>query len=190
MPWIVNSKSTPTGIPAFFNSGFYERSTFFYSDEETRRMVRKSFFRILLGLTAVACLTGGKTAWFKQDSAGPDNSPQRTQSRIAVAEWLPPTRGSHLRATLLEVTYPPGGHSNPHIHPCPVLGFVLTGVLLFQADGGSEQVLKAGQSFYEAPNSHHLISANASTSQPAKFLAYFVCDGEQELTKALESGRR
>lgn len=153
-------------------------------------MVRKKILGIVFGLSAIACVAAGEAAWLQSNSAAPGNSAQRTRARVAVAEWLPAMRGSHLRATLLEVTYPPGGHSSPHLHPCPVVGFVLAGALRFQVDGGSEQVLQAGQSFYEAPNTHHLISANASTTEPAKFLAYFVCDGEQELTKPLESGKR
>ena len=27
--------------------------------------------------------------------------------------------------TTVEVTYPPGGFSTPHSHPCPVIGYVL-----------------------------------------------------------------
>jgi quercetin dioxygenase-like cupin family protein len=51
-----------------------------------------------------------------------------------------------------------------------------------QVKGESEVVYKAGQSFYEAPDSVHLVSANASTKEPARFVAYFVCDHDTPLT--------
>ncbi len=51
-----------------------------------------------------------------------------------------------------------------------------------QVQGQSEMVYKAGQSFYEAPNGVHLVSANASTTEPAKFLAYLICDRDTPLS--------
>jgi quercetin dioxygenase-like cupin family protein len=50
-----------------------------------------------------------------------------------------------------------------------------------QVKGEREGVYKAGQSFYEAPNGVHQISANASAQEPAKFLAFFVCDHQTPL---------
>jgi hypothetical protein len=50
--------------------------------------------------------------------------------------------------------------------------------------GEAEAVYKAGQSFYEAPYGVHMISANASSKAPAKFLAYFLCDRNTPLTAA------
>jgi quercetin dioxygenase-like cupin family protein len=40
---------------------------------------------------------------------------------------------------------------------------------------------QAGETFYEAPNRIHLISANASSSEPAKFVAYLICDHDAPL---------
>jgi quercetin dioxygenase-like cupin family protein len=134
--------------------------------------------KLLSAIIGIACLLPGKAA-----RLGPSRAAQTTQSRIALTQVLPSMPGSHLRATLLEVTYPPGGSSASHTHPCPVIGFVLSGAVRFRVDSGSESVLHAGQSFYESPNSIHRLSANASQTQPATFLAYFVCDGERELTE-------
>jgi len=55
---------------------------------------------------------------------------------------------------------------------------VLQGAIRTQSRGEPEATFKAGESFYETPNSTHLVSANASTREPAKFLAIFVCDKE------------
>jgi quercetin dioxygenase-like cupin family protein len=94
---------------------------------------------------------------------------------------LEPMDGSHLKVTLVEVRYDPGESSRPHSHPCPVIGYVIDGALRTQVRGEAEVVYTAGQSFYEAANGAHVVSANASTDKPVRFLAYFTCDRETPL---------
>jgi len=106
------------------------------------------------------------------------------QARIAFSHALPRLDGTHLKATIVEVTYGPGASSPPHSHPCPVIGYVIEGALRTQVKGEAEAIYKAGQSFYEAPNGVHMISANASDKDPVKFLAYFVCDHDTPLSVA------
>lgn len=48
--------------------------------------------------------------------------------------------------------------------------------------GEPEMIYEAGGGFYEAPNGVHLISANASTTEPAKLLAYFIGDQDAPLS--------
>jgi quercetin dioxygenase-like cupin family protein len=48
--------------------------------------------------------------------------------------------------------------------------------------GEAEAIYKAGESFYEAPNGVHLVSANASAAEPAKLLATMICDHEAPLS--------
>jgi quercetin dioxygenase-like cupin family protein len=106
------------------------------------------------------------------------------QARVAFAHQLPHLDGGNLKVTIVEVTYGPGGSSPPHSHPCPVIGYVIAGALRTQVQGERVAIYRAGQTFYEAPNGVHQISANASTTRPVKFLAYFVCDHETELSVA------
>jgi quercetin dioxygenase-like cupin family protein len=103
-------------------------------------------------------------------------------ARVAFSHRLPPLDGSKLRATVVEVNYGPGEASTPHTHPCPVVGYVLEGDLRTQVAGGPVAVYHPGETFYEAPNGIHLVSANASTTEPTKFLAFFVCDNDQPLS--------
>jgi quercetin dioxygenase-like cupin family protein len=42
--------------------------------------------------------------------------------------------------------------------------------------GGKEITLTPGQSFYEAPNDIHVVSRNASKTEPAKFIVFQVKD--------------
>ncbi len=96
---------------------------------------------------------------------------------------LPQLDGSHLRATVVEVNYAPGEADKPHSHPCTVIGYVAQGAIRFQVKGGAPEVTyRAGESFYEAPNGVHQVSANASDKEPAKLIAFFICDHETPLT--------
>ena len=40
--------------------------------------------------------------------------------------------------------------------------------------GGKEMTLTPGQSFYEGPNDIHVVSRNASSTKPAKFLVLLI----------------
>lgn len=101
---------------------------------------------------------------------------QAARSRTVFSQPLPKLDGDRLKVHIVEVQYGPGESSQPHTHPCPVVGYVLEGAVRMQVKGGVEAVYRAGESFYEAPNGVHLVSANASKAVPARFLATFVCD--------------
>ena len=79
-------------------------------------------------------------------------------------------------AVVLTVDYPPGGSSPPHRHDANVFVYVLQGTLLMQVEGQQQVTLKAGQTFYEGPRDVHVVSANASKTEPAKFLVFIVKD--------------
>ena len=104
---------------------------------------------------------------------------------VPYVHALEPMDGSHLKVTLVEVRYGPGESSKPHSHPCPVIGYVIEGALRTQVRGETEAVYTAGQSFYEAANGAHVVSANASADKPVRFLASFTCDREGPLMQPL-----
>jgi quercetin dioxygenase-like cupin family protein len=112
-----------------------------------------------------------------------------SRSKTAFTGKLPVLDGQHLTATLVEVTYPPGGANAAHRHPCPVIGYVLAGAVRMRLKGREEQVFRAGDTFFESPADVHAISANASQNEPARFLAYFVCDRETPLTVPATEGQ-
>ena len=45
-----------------------------------------------------------------------------------------------------------------------------------QLRGGEETTLTPGQTFHEGPNDVHVVSRNASATEPAKFVVFFVKD--------------
>ena len=111
-------------------------------------------------------------------------------SRRAFTHALPALDGRNLTADIVEVDYGPGAASPAHSHPCPVIGYVLEGSVRTQVKGQAEAVYTAGQSFYEAPNGVHLVSANASSTKPAKLIAFFVCDHDAPLSAPISGERR
>jgi drug/metabolite transporter (DMT)-like permease/quercetin dioxygenase-like cupin family protein len=106
----------------------------------------------------------------------------KERARVVQSHDLPMLDGTHLKATLVEVNYGPGEASTAHSHPCAVLGYVVAGSVRFQVMGEPEKLLSAGESFYEGPNRIHLVSANASATEPAKLIAYLICDHETPLS--------
>ena len=79
-------------------------------------------------------------------------------------------------AALLLVEFEPGASDPVHRHNALAYVYVLEGTIIMQVRGGKEETLGPGETFVERPDDVHLIGRNASTTQPAKFLAYFVKD--------------
>jgi quercetin dioxygenase-like cupin family protein len=132
---------------------------------------------LLLSLSITLVLTAGLGARFSAAQSGATPSHPGEFSHA-----LPKLDGNHLRATVVEVNYAPGEADKPHSHPCTVIGYVAQGAIRFQVKGGPEGIFNAGESFYEPPNGVHQVSANASDKEPAKLIAFFVCDHETPLT--------
>jgi quercetin dioxygenase-like cupin family protein len=77
---------------------------------------------------------------------------------------------------MLTVEYPPGGSSPSHRHDAQVFVYVLEGEVIMQVAGSPALRLHAGETFYENPNDVHVVSANASTTSPAKILVFILKD--------------
>jgi quercetin dioxygenase-like cupin family protein len=81
----------------------------------------------------------------------------------------------------------PGQAAGRHRHPCDVVGYVAAGAIRFQVEGEDEQILRAGDAFHEpagAPIAHF---DNASTDEPATFIAfYLLTPGEDRLIEMLD----
>lgn len=75
---------------------------------------------------------------------------------------------------VVEVEYPPGVASNSHRHNAHTVVYVLEGTVIMQVKGGERKTLSAGEMFYEAPDDIHSVSMNASDTEPAKILVFFL----------------
>jgi quercetin dioxygenase-like cupin family protein len=95
---------------------------------------------------------------------------------------LPNVPGKTLTAVVVE--YGPGGSSPAHRHAGSVFAYVLSGQIRSENSAtGPVRVYRAGEAFFEPPGSTHLISANASDTEPASLLAIFVADDRAQLTR-------
>jgi len=72
------------------------------------------------------------------------------------------------------VVLSPGEVVPAHRHNADVFAYVLQGSIITQMKGGRPQTVRAGEVFYESPTEVHVASRNASTTQPATLLVFFV----------------
>ena len=78
--------------------------------------------------------------------------------------------------SMITVEYHPGATDPIHRHNAHAFVYVLEGSIVMQVKGGKEVTLTPGQTFYEAPNDVHLVGRNASKTNPAKFVVFFIKD--------------
>jgi quercetin dioxygenase-like cupin family protein len=131
--------------------------------------------RIIFSLLVAALSFGGAHA------AAPEA--HNAKVTLVYQHELPNVPGKSIKGVLVE--YGPGGYSPGHTHAKSAFIFatVLEGAIRSQINNGPATVYQAGQSFSELPGDRHAVSANASSTQPAKLLAVFVVDSsEKELT--------
>lgn len=77
---------------------------------------------------------------------------------------------------MITVEYPPGGADPIHRHNAHGFIYVLEGSVVMQVKGGKPVTLTPGQTFYEGTDDDHVVGRNASSTKPAKFLAFLVKD--------------
>src|SRR5712672_1190464 len=115
-------------------------------------------------------------------SSDPTGSSLDTVEPIA-SHALPNVPGKRVT---VRVFYGPGGFTPPHRHSGSVTAYITRGEVRSQLGGGPVETFKVGQSFFEPPGATHLVSANASTTEPAELIAVFVADEGAQLTTYIE----
>ena len=78
--------------------------------------------------------------------------------------------------SIITVDYPPGASTPAHTHHAQALVYVLEGSIVMQAKGKEPVTLTKGQTWSEGPDDVHVVSRNASTSAPARYLVFMVKD--------------
>ncbi|MGN8069751.1 cupin domain-containing protein [Mucilaginibacter sp. 22184] len=104
------------------------------------------------------------------------------RKRIFMAEF--PVR-SVSSVDVREITFKPKQKTGRHQHPIPVMGYIASGTVLFEADGQRARILHAGDAFYEPANTTIEHFDNQSDTEPLKFVAYYLLNGETELIKMM-----
>ena len=111
----------------------------------------------------------------------------RTQSGgagggVLFTHDLPEVMLKNWEVTAVEVAYAPGQSSAAHRHPGITIAYVLEGEIRSKVGDGPERVYKVGEMFFENPRELHAVSANASTTKPARLLAILLAEKGQPRT--------
>ncbi len=127
-----------------------------------------------IALQAISALLAGATH-------GAINQEVGVEEKLVRMEKLANAPGKPL--TVVTVNYAPRGKSGEHHHAGRVFAYVLSVAIRSENSAtGPVKVYKAGESFFEPPGSKHLVSENASATEPASLLAVFVADDGAQLT--------
>ncbi len=118
--------------------------------------------------------------------AGHHEQPAPEPVQIEPVHSMPLLELEGKHATMVRVTYQPGGSSPPHRHPGSVIVHVLEGE--FQSAINDEDVVtyRAGESWHEPVGAVHRVAMNAS-GEPAVLLAILLHSEGDELVQPVEA---
>ena len=94
------------------------------------------------------------------------------------------------KVDMREINLAPGQKGPLHKHPCPVVGYIVSGTIRFQVKGEAEKTLKAGDPFYEPAETVITHFDNASGTTPAKFVLNYLMDKEKDFIILLDEKER
>jgi quercetin dioxygenase-like cupin family protein len=109
------------------------------------------------------------------------------QQKIARKELYKANIGTRTISTVdvREIVFQPKQMTGLHRHPCPVISYVVEGTIRFQIRGEKIQIIRAGQICYEPAGAIIEHFDNASDRAPAKFIPYYLLNGQKELIEML-----
>jgi len=132
--------------------------------------------RISLAVALAAAMWSGSA--FAQHAHAPATATaQQPPGPIAtpvMTKALPEFPGKEAQVAIIE--YPPGAVAQLHHHDAHVFVYVLEGSLVMGLKGSPVVNLSPGQSWYEGPQDIHTVGRNASQTEPAKFVVFFLKD--------------
>ena len=112
-------------------------------------------------------------------------------SAAAVAEEFPPLQRVPVLEEAIPSTNPaiklvrgarirfaPRQPTGLHRHPISVAGVVTAGSFIFKREGEPETIIKAGDSFFEPAGVTTERFDNASSTEPAELVAFFLTDSK------------
>jgi quercetin dioxygenase-like cupin family protein len=105
---------------------------------------------------------------------------QQEAIRPVMQQAIPELPGKLVRVVI--VSYKPGQASDAHMHPGSVFAYVTQGSVVSQLEGQAPHTYRQGEGWYETPGIHHLISRNASGTEPATLLVWAI-SGPQQAVK-------
>lgn len=109
------------------------------------------------------------------------------QKEILRKELLNTAIKQHVSKTeMQEITLSAGQEVPKHLHPCPVVGFIKSGKVIFQIEGQEKVMLNEGDGFYEPKGKNILHFDNASKENPLIFIVVYLKKGSEENIKLVK----
>jgi quercetin dioxygenase-like cupin family protein len=143
-----------------------------------------------------ACLARHALAWsavvlsiaVALPAAAQERAAQRTGPPVLFSAPLEDMPGMNL--TVVELVFEPNPappstaerHRRGHRHPGSVFVYVTQGAVRLALEGEPVQVVQAGETFFEPPRAHHIITENASATEPARAIAVMIVPEGEPLT--------
>jgi quercetin dioxygenase-like cupin family protein len=141
----------------------------------------------ILAFSSVLAFGGVQAFSSVDDQAGGRQTRAGTVTRLMTKD-LPDVPGKEGMIEIVD--FAPGEASQVHRHNADLFVYVLEGSIVTQVKGGSLQTVRAGEVFYESPTDIHSVSRNASETQPAKLLVFYVKAKGAPPTVLLQDGDR
>jgi quercetin dioxygenase-like cupin family protein len=131
----------------------------------------------LAALALVAATTVRAHETEPGDTVPPSGS-KDVKVTLVYQHVIPGIPGKSVEGVLVE--YGPGGYSPSHTHAKSALIYatVIEGAVRSRVNDGPEKAYRTGENWTELPGDHHVVSANASATNPAKILAVFFVDDQ------------
>jgi quercetin dioxygenase-like cupin family protein len=84
------------------------------------------------------------------------------------------------KVEIKRIDFVPDQKTGLHRHPCPVVGYVAHGKILFQAEGEPPRSLSEGDAWFEPAGSRIVHFDNGSSQDPATFIAFYLLGKDDE----------
>jgi quercetin dioxygenase-like cupin family protein len=156
------------------------------------RTAKMAFVSLLALGSVVACGGNQAPSGSPAASSAPDQGGVRHTSAGSVTRLmtkdLPDLPGKEGMVEIVD--FAPGEASQVHRHNCDLFVYVLEGSVVTQVKGGDLQTVNTGAVFYESPTDIHIVSRNASETQPAKLAVFYVKAKGTPPTEILNEGAK
>src|SRR5262249_31552961 len=99
--------------------------------------------------------------------------------REPVLEEALPASGPQVKLVRgARIRFAPSQPTGRHRHPISVAGVVIAGSFVFKREGEAEKIIKAGDGFFEPAGVTIEHFDNASSTEPAEIVAYYLTDSK------------
>ena len=158
------------------------------------RIVKTGFVSLVAFGSVMACSSGQTPGGAQLPGSAPAASSAHDQRDVRqtsagavtrlMTQDLPDVPGKEGMIEIVD--FAPGESSQVHRHNCDLFVYVLEGSVVTRLKGGESQTVDAGGVFYESPTDIHVVSRNASDTQPAKLAVFYVKEKGTPPTEILD----